>query len=53
MESVYNLTDDDIFDLYGREEESFEEFEERMKSNECYCGYYCMNCAGISWNDFM
>jgi hypothetical protein len=27
--------------------------EDVAEEYECPCGYYCFDCLGLSWNDFM
>ncbi len=47
-------------DLDSCSEEDADEYEDdplfdppESREQECSCGYYCMNCLGISWKDFM
>lgn len=38
----------------GEEEIEDEDFEEEYTEEDgCSCGYYCMDCLGMSWRDFM
>lgn len=44
---VYLLPDDDSDYLDNVTEEECEE------EQSCTCGYFCMDCLGLSWRDFM
>jgi hypothetical protein len=35
------------------EEADEEEYGERDDVEICECGYYCFDCLGMSWADFM
>lgn len=34
-------------------DEEYEDEVDEDESQECSCGYYCMDCLGMSWRDFM
>lgn len=42
----YNDHDDDLDD-------DFEEEDPEEEKSGCTCGYYCFDCLGMSWRDFM
>jgi hypothetical protein len=35
------------------DEDIFEPEVSKVEEKECFCGYYCFDCLGISWRDFM
>jgi len=33
--------------------EDYDDDEHVPEEDECSCGYYCFDCLGMSWSDFM
>lgn len=47
------MDEEDCDDCDWDRDDYYDEDEEPDEDEGCPCGYYCMDCLGMSWRDFM
>lgn len=47
------IVDINGFILPSDPDDEDEDQEDYPEEHECSCGYYCFDCLGMSWSDFM